>query len=84
MVPLPVQLSRSFLNPMTLQILSGRSPQTEMKNSVLASTDGANSYIWLRSWDEKRVGDWLRSINCAQYEHVFKGKSPVATILQSC
>ena len=27
-----------------------------------------------RSWDEKRVGEWLRTINCAQYEQLFKGK----------
>lgn len=25
------------------------------------------------SWDEKRVGEWLRAINCAQYEQLFKG-----------
>ncbi len=27
-----------------------------------------------RNWDEKRVGEWLRVINCAQYERLFKGK----------
>ncbi|KAL9128903.1 MAG: hypothetical protein Q9217_002525 [Psora testacea] len=26
----------------------------------------------IRSWDEKRVGDWLRGINCGQYEQLFK------------
>ena len=29
----------------------------------------------IRSWDEKRVGEWLRGINCGQYEQIFKGKS---------
>ena len=32
--------------------------------------DGQES---IRSWDEKKVGEWLRSINCAQYEQLFKG-----------
>ena len=27
-----------------------------------------------RSWDEKSVGEWLRSINCAQYEQLFRGE----------
>ncbi|KAL8701451.1 MAG: hypothetical protein Q9201_004903 [Fulgogasparrea decipioides] len=26
----------------------------------------------VRSWDERRVCEWLRSINCAQYEQLFK------------
>ena len=32
--------------------------------------DGQES---IRSWDEKKVGEWLRNINCAQYEQLFKG-----------
>ena len=39
------------------------------KEPVLIMTHGS-------SWDEKRVGEWLRTINCAQYEQLFKGKSP--------
>ena len=34
--------------------------------------DGQDS---IRSWDEKKVGEWLRNINCAQYEQLFKGSS---------
>ena len=26
----------------------------------------------IKSWDEKKVGEWLRAINCAQYEQMFK------------
>lgn len=26
----------------------------------------------IRSWDEKRVGDWLHTIRCGQYEQLFK------------
>ena len=26
------------------------------------------------SWDERRVADWLHTINCAQYEQLFKGQ----------
>lgn len=25
-----------------------------------------------RSWDEKRVSEWLRSINCGKYSHIFE------------
>ena len=31
--------------------------------------------IFCSSWDEKRVGEWLRAINCAQYEQLFKGRN---------
>ena len=27
------------------------------------------------SWDERRVGEWLRSISCGQYADAFKGES---------
>ena len=30
----------------------------------------------IKSWDEKKVGDWLRAINCSQYEQLFKGEAP--------
>jgi mitogen-activated protein kinase kinase kinase len=33
-----------------------------------------------RNWGEKRVGEWLRSINCAQYVETFKGE----TIERAC
>lgn len=26
-----------------------------------------------RSWDEKQVTSWLHTINCGQYESLFKG-----------
>ena len=29
----------------------------------------------VRNWDEKRVGEWLRSINCHQYEALFKANN---------
>lgn len=27
----------------------------------------------VRSWDEKQVGDWLRTIGCSAYAQIFKG-----------
>ena len=33
-----------------------------------------------RSWDEKRVGEWLQSINCGQYEKLFKGQFEIAML----
>lgn len=29
----------------------------------------------VRHWDEKKVGDWLKRINCAQYVDMFKRMS---------
>lgn len=29
-----------------------------------------------RHWDEDKVGDWLKRINCAQYVDLFKRMSP--------
>lgn len=38
----------------------------------------------VRSWDEKRVCEWLRSINCAQYEHLFKVNNVNGSNLIEC
>lgn len=34
-----------------------------------------------RSWDEKQVISWLHTINCGQYESLFKGNPMINTIL---
>lgn len=31
-----------------------------------------------RSWDEIKVGDWLKSINCAQYVELFQSKHQIS------
>ena len=41
---------------------------TESEFSV---NDGDGETI--KGWDEKKVGEWLRAINCSQYEQLFKG-----------
>ena len=38
----------------------------------------------LSAWDERRVGDWLRSINCAQYEQLFRINSVTGSNLIEC
>ncbi|KAH0537377.1 hypothetical protein FGG08_005819 [Glutinoglossum americanum] len=43
---------------------------TDSEFSEIYDASDASEHI--RSWDEKQVGDWLRSINCAQYEQLFK------------
>uniref|UniRef100_A0A093XD61 mitogen-activated protein kinase n=1 Tax=Talaromyces marneffei PM1 TaxID=1077442 RepID=A0A093XD61_TALMA len=43
---------------------------TESEFSV--NNDGLDS---VRSWDEKKVADWLHSIRCAQYEPLFKANN---------
>lgn len=35
--------------------------------------DGLVLTAGTRSWDEKKVVEWLHSINCGQYESIFKG-----------
>lgn len=40
--------------------------ESEFSESLTDSREG------VLDWDEVRVGDWLRSINCAQYVDVFK------------
>lgn len=44
-------------------------------------SDGQDS---IRSWDEKRVGEWLRAINCAQYEQLFKVNNVTGNNLIEC
>ena len=41
--------------------------------SEFSANDGDGEAI--KSWDEKKVGDWLRAIGCSQYEQIFKGTS---------
>ncbi|KAL6713142.1 ATP binding [Lecanora helva] len=43
--------------------------------------DGQDS---IRSWDEKRVGEWLRAINCSQYEQIFKVNNVTGSNLIEC
>ncbi|KAL8736980.1 MAG: hypothetical protein Q9181_002148 [Wetmoreana brouardii] len=38
----------------------------------------------VRSWDERRVCEWLRSINCAQYEQLFKVNNVNGSNLIEC
>ncbi|KAI4194904.1 MAG: hypothetical protein LQ346_003595 [Caloplaca aetnensis] len=38
----------------------------------------------VRSWDERRVGEWLRSINCSQYEHLFRSNNVTGSNLIEC
>ncbi|KAL2052340.1 hypothetical protein ABVK25_007499 [Lepraria finkii] len=45
------------------------------------SGDGQDS---IRSWDEKRVGEWLRAINCPQYEQLFKVNNVTGNNLIEC
>jgi len=37
-------------------------------------SDGPGASDDIRNWDERRVGEWLRSINCHKYHNVFMGK----------
>ncbi|EHY56584.1 ATP binding [Exophiala dermatitidis] len=43
--------------------------------------DGLDS---IRAWDEKRVGEWLHSIRCGQYESLFKANNFTGESLLEC
>ncbi|KAK5077252.1 ATP binding [Lithohypha guttulata] len=43
--------------------------------------DGLNS---VRAWDEKRVGEWLHSIRCGQYERLFEENNFTGESLLEC
>lgn len=38
----------------------------------------------VRSWDERRVAEWLRAINCPQYEQLFKVNNVTGSNLIEC
>ena len=43
--------------------------------------DGLDS---VRAWDEKKVGEWLQSIRCGQYESLFKANNFTGESLLEC
>lgn len=45
------------------------------------SNDGLES---IRAWDEKRVGEWLHSIRCGQYEPLFRANNFTGESLLEC
>ncbi|KAB8300286.1 hypothetical protein EYC80_000486 [Monilinia laxa] len=79
--PFPASLglsSSSFSNSQTATAQSSRrAPAMLATNQTFASptesefsdVDGPES---AKRWDEDQVGDWLRSINCGDYEKLFK------------
>ena len=38
-------------------------------------SDHYETHDGVRSWDEKAVGDWLKSIGCGSYAQMFKGEN---------
>ncbi|KAI9829637.1 MAG: ATP binding [Phylliscum demangeonii] len=47
-------------------------------------SDGFDEDELVRLWDEKRVGEWLRSINCGQYEQLFRANNVNGDNLLEC
>lgn len=43
-------------------------------SSKHATWDAPTDMFPYRSWDEKKVAEWLHTIRCGQYESIFKGK----------
>ena len=62
--PMPVLPSRSFQRSTMEPTVSSKKPLS-CANALLKRD---------RLWDEKQVGEWLQSINCGQYEKIFKGQ----------
>lgn len=63
MASLLAQPSQSSLSTMRLPILFGK---TEAFDSLIRMLLMSH-----RNWDEERVAEWLRSINCSQYVNLF-------------
>ncbi|KAM5444651.1 ATP binding [Microsporum ferrugineum] len=47
-------------------------------------SEGADQLDPIRSWDEKKVGEWLHSIRCGQYEPIFKANHFTGDNLLDC
>ncbi|DAA77156.1 TPA_exp: Uncharacterized protein A8136_6922 [Trichophyton benhamiae CBS 112371] len=47
-------------------------------------SEGADQLDPVRSWDEKKVGEWLHSIRCGQYEPLFKANHFTGDNLLDC
>ncbi|RPA83771.1 Pkinase-domain-containing protein [Ascobolus immersus RN42] len=47
-------------------------------------SDGPGASDDIRSWDERRVGEWLRSINCHKYHNVFMENNITGDTLLEC
>lgn len=69
---------RSQMTSMALQDGLFTSPTDSEFSDVY---DGLDS---IRAWDEKKVGDWLHSIRCGQYESLFKANNFTGESLLEC
>src|SRR5436190_6054096 len=81
---LQVRQNLSFRTYTMGWILSGRLIflATAILYSWLGGVPRASLIVFLsRSWDEKKVIDWLHSIRCGQYEPLFKGISLIGPLL---
>ncbi|EXJ80410.1 STE/STE11 protein kinase [Capronia coronata CBS 617.96] len=47
-------------------------------------SDGYDGLDSIRAWDEKKVGEWLHTIRCGQYESLFKANNFTGESLLEC
>lgn len=57
---------------------------TSMAPAAQRSSDDNLMLGEIRSWDEKRVSEWLRSINCGKYSHIFESNNITGEMLLEC
>ena len=68
------------------QVPSSAPLQDRMFTSPTESefSDGHEALDIIRSWDENKVAEWLRSIRCGQYETTFKSNNVTGENLLEC
>lgn len=80
------QYAASYRKPVGAGNTSGENthPGAFMSPTESEFSQGDDGHESIRSWDEKKVGEWLRSINCAQYDQLFKGTTtPLKSLIES-
>jgi len=92
--PFPLSISSSS-QQMATRNFSESSHKTQLSSLALqdglftSPTDSEFSDVYdgldaIRAWDEKKVGEWLHTIRCGQYESLFKANNFTGESLLEC
>ncbi|KAF3482415.1 MAP kinase kinase kinase Ste11/SteC [Arthroderma uncinatum] len=86
MAPQQSAMSASYANLPLQKPANGVASRENLFTSPTESefSEGADQLDPIRSWDEKKVGEWLHSIRCGQYEPVFKANHFTGDNLLDC
>jgi mitogen-activated protein kinase kinase kinase len=78
--------SRNFSDASHRTQVSSSAPQDGIFGSPTNSefSEVSDGFDLIRAWDDKKVGDWLHSIRCGQYEQLFKSNNVTGDSLLEC